>query len=142
MRLTTVIRSGLMACLMLTLSVNLIAQGGGALTPPKPPSGITQRVKFARGRTTAVLKGAVVRATKDRYILGAREGQTMIVHISSREKNAVFTILGPDAAALEGTGEEADATDWTGELPLSGDYSIWVSPTRGNATYTLEVTIR
>ncbi len=148
MRHTTIIRGGMIACLMLTLSVNLVAQGGGALTPPKPPkppkppSGITQRVKFARGRTTAVVKGAVVRATKDRYILGAREGQTMIVHISSREKNAVFTILGPDATALDGTEEEADATDWTGELPLSGDYSIWVSPTRGNATYTLEITIR
>jgi hypothetical protein len=104
--------------------------------------GRTQRVRFPRGRTTAVLKGAVVRGTQDRYILGARAGQTMLVHITSREKNAVFTILGPDATALEGTEEGADATDWSGELPLSGDYSVWVSPTRGNATYTLEVTIR
>jgi hypothetical protein len=104
--------------------------------------GKTQRVRFARGRTTAVLKGAVVRGTQDRYILGARAGQTMLVHITSREKNAVFTILGPDATALEGTEEGADATDWSGELPASGDYSIWVSPTRGNATYTLEITIR
>lgn len=104
--------------------------------------GKTQRVRFARGRTTAVLKGGVVRGTQDRYILGARAGQTMLVHITSREKNAAFTILGPDATALTGTEEGADATDWSGELPLSGDYSIWVSPTRGNATYTLEVTIR
>jgi len=36
--------------------------------------GKVQRVRFARGRTTAVLKGAVIRATKDRYILGARGG--------------------------------------------------------------------
>ena len=116
-------------------------QGGGRIEDPTP-RGKTQRVRFARGRTTAVLHGAVVRGTRDRYILGARVGQTMIVHISSREKNAVFTILGPDATALEGTEEGTDATDWTGELPMSGDYSIWVGPTRGNATYTLEVTIR
>ncbi|MGH9971946.1 MAG: hypothetical protein ACREBG_29715 [Pyrinomonadaceae bacterium] len=102
----------------------------------------TQRVRFPRGRTTAVLHGAVVRGTNDRYILGARSGQTMIVHLSSREKNAVFTILGPDATALPGTEEGLDVSDWTGELPLTGDYSIWVSPMRGNATYTLEVTIR
>ena len=101
-----------------------------------------QRVKFARGRTTAVLKGAVVRATKDRYILGARGGQTMIVHITSIEKNAVFSIAGPDGSVLPGAEEEADASDWTGELTMNGDYSISVSPTRGNATYTLEVTIR
>lgn len=105
-------------------------------------TGRTQRVRFPRGRTTAVLKGAVVRATQDQYILGARGGQSMIVHITSREKNAVFAILGPDATALPGAEEGADATDWSGALPLSGDYSIWVSPTRGNATYTLEVTIR
>ena len=125
----------------LLVAATVFGQGGGRLEEPTP-RGKTQRVRFARGRTTAVLKGAVVRGTRDRYILGARAGQTMIVHISSREKNAVFTILGPDASALEGTEEGADATDWTGELPMTGDYSIWVGPTRGNATYTLEVTIR
>lgn len=142
----TIIKSGLIACILLSVSVTVFPQGGGSLKPPpgtvKPPAGITRRVRFARGRTTAILKGGVVRGTKDRYILGAGAGQTMIVHISSREKNAVFTILGPDATALQGTDDGLDATDWTGELPLSGDYSIWVSPTRGNATYTLEVTIR
>jgi hypothetical protein len=105
-------------------------------------TGKVQRVRFARGRTTAVLKGAVVRGTQDRYILGARGGQTMIVHITSSEKKAVFAILGPDGTALQGAEEGTDATDWTGTLPMSGDFSIWVGPTRGNATYTLEVTIR
>ena len=101
-----------------------------------------QRVKFARGRTTAVLKGAVVRGTNDRYLLGAREGQTMIVHITSVEKNAVFYVVGPDGAGLAGAEDGADISDWTGALPTSGDYSIVVSPTRGNTTYTLEITIR
>jgi hypothetical protein len=127
--------------LILSMSLGAISLGqeGGQLGPG---SGLTKRVKFARGRTTAVLKGAVVRATQDRYILGARAGQTMIVHITSREKNAVIAIVGPDGAALEGAEEGAEVMDWTGELPLRGDYSIVVSPTRGNATYTLEVTIR
>jgi len=66
----------------------------------------------------------------------------MIVHISSREKNAVFSILGPDTTALPGAEEGVDATDWSGELPLSGEYAILVGPSRGNATYTLEITIR
>jgi hypothetical protein len=124
------VRIGLILCLVLLITTVTAAQR------------VTQRVRFARGRTTAVLKGSVVRGTQNRYILGARRGQTMIVHITSREKNAVFTILGPDGTALEGTEEGVDATDWTGDLPLSGDYAIWVSPSRGNATYTLEVTIR
>ncbi len=131
MQARRVLRTAMIVSAMLVLVSTVIAQ-----------TGKTKRVRFPRGRTTEVLRGAVVRGTNDRYILGARRGQTMIVHISSREKNAVFTILGPDAIALQGTDEGLDATDWTGELPLSGDYSIWVSPTRGNATYTLEVTIR
>ncbi|HVQ39971.1 MAG TPA: hypothetical protein VMS31_20690 [Pyrinomonadaceae bacterium] len=121
------------AVVLLTLSVLLTAVA---------QSGRTQRVRFPRGRTTAVLKGAVIRGTQDQYLLGARRGQTMTLHISSLEKNAVFAILGPDATALKGAEEGSDATDWSGELPLTGDYSIWVGPTRGNATYTLEVTIR
>ncbi|HEX5708402.1 MAG TPA: hypothetical protein VFX96_13955 [Pyrinomonadaceae bacterium] len=121
----------LTACALLMLALPVEAQRG-----------TSQRVRFARGRTTAVLRGAVVRGTQNRYILGARAGQTMTVHITSRGNNAVFTILGPDATALDGTEEGMDSTDWSGELPLSGDYSIWVGPTRGNATYTLEVTIR
>ncbi|MFN2513525.1 MAG: hypothetical protein ABR568_19160 [Pyrinomonadaceae bacterium] len=139
MRVKTITKSGLIACILLSLSINLVAQGGGSL---KAPAGKTQRVRFARGRTTAILKGAVVLGTQDRYILNARAGQTMIVHVTSRQKNAVFTILDPNASALEGTDEGLDAMDWTGELPVSGNYSIWLSPTRGNATYTLEVTIR
>jgi hypothetical protein len=116
---------------LLLFTVGAAAQGGKV-----------KRVKFPRGRTTAVLTGAVVRGTQDRYILGAREGQRMTVHITSREKNAVFVVLGPDATALPGAEEGSDATDWAGTLPVPGDYSIWIGPTRGNATYTLEVTIR
>ena len=139
MRLTTIMKGGLIACILLSLTVDLVAQGGGSL---KAPAGKTRRVRFARGRTTAILKGVVVRGTQDRYILGARAGQTMIVHISSREKNADFLIQDPNGTAVEGMDDGLADTDWTGELPVSGDYSIFVSPTRGNATYTLEVTIR
>jgi hypothetical protein len=100
----------------------------------------TRRVRFARGRTTTVIKDAVVRGTRDRYILGARAGQTLIVHITSLEDNAVFDIYAKGGKqVLDGAQE---ATDWTGELPRSGDYVIEVGGTRGNASYTLEVTIR
>jgi hypothetical protein len=130
---------------MLSKRRNLFLAAFAALTIAvvvQAQNGITQRVRFRSGRTTAVLRGSVVRGTQDRYILGAKSGQTMIVHITSTERNAAFTILGPDHTALAGTEEGVDATDWTGELPDNGDYAIWVVPTRGNASYTLEVTIR
>lgn len=100
--------------------------------------GKTERVKFPKGRTSVVLKGAAVRGTQDRYILRAGAGQTMMLHITSTEDNAVFDVIPP--GGNQSLAEEA--TDWTGELPSTGDYTIVVGGTRGNATYTLEVTIR
>lgn len=115
----------------------MLLLAGGAFAVQK---GLTKRVRFARGRTTAVLKNSVVRGTADRYLLGARKGQQIIVHITSVENNAVFDIYTPQGDTLAGEGE--DSTDWSGTLPQDGDYVIKVAPTRGNATYTLEVTIR
>jgi hypothetical protein len=130
---------GLRAIFALTLMALLLATTMAALAAQ---TGTTRRVRFPRGRTTAVLKGAVVRGTTDRYLLGASAGQTMTVHITSRERNAVFQIYAPGGVALDGAEPGMDATDWSGDLPQSGDYVIEVGGTRGNASYTLEVTIR
>jgi hypothetical protein len=102
--------------------------------------GLTKRVRFPRGGTTATLKNSVVRGTRDRYTLGARAGQKMSVRITSVENNAVFVIYTPDGGTLLGEAEES--TDWRGTLPQDGDYVIEVGGTRGNATYTLKVTVR
>ncbi|HEV2879887.1 MAG TPA: hypothetical protein VGX24_01165 [Pyrinomonadaceae bacterium] len=104
--------------------------------------GLTKRVRFARGRTTATLKNSVVRGTRDRYLVGARAGQEMTVSINSVERNAVFAIYAPSHDTLEGAGEMHEATSWSGKLPESGDYVVEVGGTRGNATYTLKVSIR
>jgi hypothetical protein len=98
----------------------------------------TRRVRFARGRTTTFIKDAVVRGTRDRYVLRAQAGQTLTVHITSLEDNAVFDVLMPGGRRTLAQ----ESNDWTGELPRSGDYTISVGGTRGNATYTLEITIR
>jgi len=100
----------------------------------------TRRIRFESGRTTKVIKDAVVRGDSDRYILHARAGQTLIVHITSVESNAVFDIYRPGGKRTLENAQES--TDWTGSLPRTGDYVIEVGGTRGNATYTLEVTVR
>ena len=100
----------------------------------------TRRIRFESGRTTKVIKDAVVRGDRDRYLLRARAGQTLIVHITSEENNAVFDIYRPGGRRTLENAQES--MDWTGTLPRSGDYIIEVGGTRGNATYTLEVTVR
>ena len=105
--------------------------------------GVNRKVRFAKGTSSTTIRGAVVRGDRDRYIVGAKAGQTMKVRITSLEKNAVFQIFfAGEQESLQGAGEEDDATNWSGELPADNDYVIVVGGTRGNATYTLTISIK
>lgn len=101
------------------------------------PRGVDDRITFASGATGATLENSVVSGTRDRYRLWAQAGQTMRVNITSLEDNATFQVLGPDGALLK----EGEATEWESQLSQTGDYAIVVGPTRGNATYRLEIEI-
>jgi len=104
--------------------------------------GVNKKIQFQRGSSSATVKGAVVRGDRDRYSLGAKKGQTMSVKITSLEDNAVFQIYLPgEEQALPKAGDGDDATDWSGELPQDAEYVIVVGGTRGNATYSLKVSI-
>lgn len=96
-----------------------------------------RRLSLAPGASSTVVEDGVVRADRDEYLVGAATGQTMTLKISALEQNAVFGIVAPDGSVLldEETSVEL-------ELPQSGDYSIVVGGTRGNASYSLEVAIQ
>jgi hypothetical protein len=102
----------------------------------------TRRIKFASGEVSAILKDSVIRGTRDIYVLDAQKGQVMTVKISSVEKNAVFDILAPASMTGQRIKLKQEATAWTGKLPESGDYQIVVGGTRGNAKYSLTVSIK
>ena len=100
-----------------------------------------KRIRFPRGRTTAILKG-VLPSVEDvtNYALTARAGQTMTVHVTSPKDNVRFSVYRHmRERALEGANT---VKDWSGELPENGDYVIAVVSMQGRASYTLEVTIR
>ena len=121
----------LSALIVACLSVVASAQTGGQ---PKP-------VRFEKGRTTAVLKGTADNAHGSTYVLRAKAGQTMTVHLSTRAGSCIFSVTAPSGAidsALE-------VSDWTGELPDSGEYliAVWNKKKNGPAIpYTLEVIVR
>ncbi len=108
------------------------------------------RVRFPRGRTSVVLKGSVKDGRTNQYILQAREGQTITIHMATSPKNfGTFTLylpVQPDSAD-RGAEEVAlfaaqDVTDWKGALPKSGEWVIRVETGGRKIPYTLKITIR
>lgn len=98
-------------------------------------------LRFERGASSATVQGAVVRGDRDVYEFKASSGQAMDVAITALEENAAFVIHAPGGRTLPGAGETDDAVLWKGALPTSGSYRIEVGGTRGNAEYTLTVSI-
>jgi hypothetical protein len=102
------------------------------------------RIKFARGRTTAIINGRAGAKKSACYKLHAREGQHMIVHLTSPDKKATFSI-GPDEYDADFLSGASDVKDWEGDLSSAsgnGDFLIFVGASKTGATFTLEVTIR
>ena len=106
-----------------------------------------QRIRFARGRTTAVVKGVVTNSEQEnvhQYKLRASQGQTLIAHLASPEKGANFGLsFANDASADDGHGNY-ELKDWEGTIPASGDLviTIYHRGRKSAMAYTLEVTVR
>lgn len=105
------------------------------------------RVRFARGTTSGLVNDSLAAGESRGYLLGAEQGQIMMVHAITwpvRQDGApppaatvrVFSI----AEGWELTVPAGAGPIWSGRLPASGDYAVWVSAD-GAAAYTLSVQI-
>jgi hypothetical protein len=107
-----------------------------SITTPPPPQGITERIEFAPGETSATLSNTVRQGTRDTYLLQAQGNQTLSAQLTSTENNASFQVVAPDGTTLV-----EETTNWQGELPADGDYQIIVRSPQGDANYSLTVSI-
>lgn len=94
----------------------------------------TVPVAFAKGSSSASLKGNLGGYDSVNYTLGAKAGQTMSVKISG-SSNANFNVFAPgdrpgSATAL---GSGSVGSDWSGKLPAAGTYTIQVYQMRASA---------
>ena len=98
---------------------------------------IVKPLRFARGRTTAVVRETVRLCTSHEYRLRARAGQTMSLNLATGRRTSL-TLYAPASGIVAG----ADGVkSWNGALPEDGEYTIQIG-TDATARYTLEVTIR
>ena len=100
-------------------------------------AGADTTIKFDRGKFGKTVHGTCARGEVSKFWVGAGKGQKMTVKINSAENNAVFCVVG-DGGSLS----PHEQTNWSGTLPIKGDYVIEVSTTRGGASFDLSVDIR
>ncbi|MDJ0660038.1 MAG: hypothetical protein QNJ42_11195 [Crocosphaera sp.] len=96
----------------------------------------TKRIQFEQGEISTTFEDAVIRGTRNTYLLGANTSQVMTISLTSLENNAVFDLVAPNNTILK-----REVTNTHLVLPDNGDYKIIVGGTRGNATYNLYVEI-
>ena len=96
---------------------------------------IGKQMRFARGRTSAVIKDTVRLCTMHEYYFRARAGQKITAHLVTGNRTSMTLFTENGETVFDGT------KDFEGELPESGQYSLQIG-TDATAAYTLEVTIR
>jgi hypothetical protein len=114
---------------------------------------VERRVTFAKGSSSATLRGTLPRnyADYDAYVIRARKGQTLSVKLITSDPNAYITVyetkkLGPDEDMISTGGDFPRA--WSGRLPITSEYSVQVYGSRSidarstRAAYSLEISIR
>ncbi|MGH9903558.1 MAG: hypothetical protein ACRD68_17265 [Pyrinomonadaceae bacterium] len=124
----------------LTLSLVLVA----AAPRMSAQAAGKQRIRFARGSTTATVKGVVRGDRGVVYVLGARKGQTLTAKISGSTPNndVAFSIDTPAGKSLMGAEGDDYGNQWRGELPETGDYRIEIGTIESESSrYTLTVTV-
>lgn len=99
----------------------------------------TRRIRFERGRTAAALHHTLRPDTIHIYTFHAHAGQSMSLRLrltggrDARAGDAVFwvqskkRVAGRNTTFLEGIDPRGGAVEWSGELPLTGEYEIYLS---------------
>lgn len=107
---------------------------------PGPTPGAPQRIEFAPGATSATVAGRTTPGAPQRYLVRALQGQTMTVYLSTAGEASYIAVLNPWGENMAGAG--GPIHQWTGVLPVTGDYTIEVRATRqAAADFSLTVTI-
>jgi hypothetical protein len=126
----------------------ILALAGSVLAADGPPPPRKERVTFAKGASSATIKGTLKGGADVDYLVRAAAGQTLEVKLEATNPQNDFNVLPPGSAnvamvASSMTGERS----WSGMLPADGDYAIRVylnrpAARRGEASkYTLTVAV-
>ena len=119
-----------------------INSAGSSITPAPlpPPAPQATRITFPAGTNTVTLSDTVTASGKDRFVLGATQGQTLNIKVTGPANELALAVYAPSGAALKA---QDTTLTWSGVLPTTGDYFIDVVSVLvvSDKNYTLEVTL-
>jgi hypothetical protein len=125
-----------------------LALVGSVLAADGPPPPRKERVAFAKGASSATIKGNLKGGADVDYLVRAAAGQTLEVKLQGSNAQNYFNVLPPGSANVAMyAGEMTGKPSWSGVLPSDGDYAIRVylarPAARRNETskYTLTVAV-
>jgi predicted ATPase len=114
-------------------------------------AGVEKRVVFPKGKTTVNYRGKTPlhEGNYDAYYFPAKKMQTLTVKLACDDAEAYLAIyetkeLGPDEDTI--LANDLRSREWTGRLPVNGEYSVQVYDASENgvnrAAYTVEISLR
>ena len=102
-------------------------------------SNVNQRINFLPGGDEAIVKGRIIGGGSHSYIIRAAKGQTMTV----RNRKDVFPqIIAPGGKLLAGNPYEGNETEWTGKVPVTGNYTLQLDSNFRGYEYEFLVQVR
>ena len=106
---------------------------------------VKTRIRFPAGASSTAVKGTIRGYAYRDYIVRANADQTITTSVSSANTYTILTIFRPDGENLDGS---AQMDEFSGTLPVTGDYVIRVGMMRAGArrpgavsNFTLKVSI-
>ena len=133
-----------MRTLLAAAAALVLVQSIPAGAQPAPPR--QERVTFAKGASSATIKGQLKGDADVDYVVGAAAGQTISVSLAGSNRSTYFNVLPPGSADVAmHIGQ--DGGPYTGMLPADGDYKVRVYLMRNAARrnevsdYTLTISV-
>jgi Bacterial SH3 domain len=100
---------------------------------------VKQRISFAPGGTEAIVKGEHIGGGSHSYLINATKGQR--ITLTNHQQFLPF-ILTPDGKMLAQPRELEGKTEWTGIIPVTGDYTLQLDSNYKGYKYNFSVEVK